>query len=93
MPPDNWNARWTGEFPFESGNYIFRARSDDGVRVYIDQTLVIDGWSDGPVDRSNRFLGIGGGNHTMTVDYYKRSGNGYLQVWWSRDTSTPGIGQ
>jgi hypothetical protein len=93
VPPDNWNGRWSGQFAFDGGNYLFRARGSSGVRLYIDQTLVIDGWVEGPVDRSNRFLGVGGGPHTITVDYFKRAGNGYLQAWWNKDTSTPGLGQ
>ncbi len=91
VPADNWSARWVGQFPFENGNYIFRARSDDGVRVTIDQTVVIDAWTDGPLDRTNRFIGIGAGPHTITVEFYKRIGNGYVQAWWYRDTSGPVI--
>ena len=74
VPAESWNGRWSGQFAFEGGNYFFRARSDDGVRVYIDQTLVIDAWIEGPVDRSNRFLGVGPGSHLITVDYFKRGG-------------------
>src|SRR5690606_12352307 len=33
---DFWSARWTGQFFFEGGNYLFRARADDGVRVWLD---------------------------------------------------------
>ncbi len=91
VPADNWSARWVGQFPFENGNYIFRARSDDGVRVTIDQTVVIDAWADGPLDRTNRFIGIGAGQHTITVEFYKRIGAGYVQTWWYRDTSGPVI--
>ena len=91
VPADNWSARWVGQFNFENGNYIFRARADDGVRVTIDQTTVIDGWVDGPVDRTNRFIGIGAGPHTITVEFYKRIGYGYVQAWWYRDTSGPVI--
>lgn len=92
VPADNWNGRWSGQFYFEGGNYLFRARADDGVRVYIDQTLVIDGWTDGYREMANRFLGIGSGNHLITVDYYKKSGAAMLQVWWYRDTTGPGLG-
>ena len=93
VPADYWNGRWIGKFKFDGGNYYFRARAEDGVRVYIDQQLVIDGWNGGPVDRTNRFLGVGGGEHTITVDYYEQAGNAYLQVWWYRDTSGPAIPQ
>ncbi len=91
IPPDFWNGRWSGQFQFESGNYVFRARAQDGVRVYLDGTLVIDAWYDGFTDRSNRFMGVGAGAHTVTVDYYDRTPSAFLQVWWYRDTSGPGF--
>jgi hypothetical protein len=89
VPADYWNGRWIGRFKFDGGNYYFRARAEDGVRVYIDQQLVIDAWSYGPVDRTNRFIGIGSGEHTVTVDYFEQVGYAYLQVWWYLDTSGP----
>ena len=61
------------------------------MRVTIDQTVIIDAWADGPLDRTNRFIGIGAGQHTITVEFYKRIGAGYVQTWWYRDTSGPVI--
>ena len=43
---DNFSIRWTGKFNFSSGNYIFHAKADDGVRLSIDGNLVIDQWKD-----------------------------------------------
>lgn len=89
LPNQGWNARWVGQFDFGSGNYIFRARANGGVRVYLDGTLVIDAWSDGPHDSSNTFRGVGGGRHTVTIDYYNRYGNAYIQVFWFADSFGP----
>jgi hypothetical protein len=89
VPADNWNARWVGQFPFAAGNYIFRARSDDGVRVYLNDVQVINAWADGPQDRSNGFKSVGAGQHTITVDYYDRYGYAYIQVWWYPDQFGP----
>ena len=87
---DYWSARWQGDFPFEAGNYVFRANVDDGVRLYIDGLLVLDHWRDGYIEVSNRVLGIGAGQHTMVVEYYERTGNASLQVWWYRDSAYTG---
>lgn len=87
---DNWSARWVGQFRFNSGTYIFRAMVDDGVRVYIDDQLVLDGWRDGYKDLTNRFYAIGAGIHTMRVEYYERTGNAAVRVWWYEDlTNSP----
>lgn len=88
IPVDNWSARWVGQFAFEAGNYIFRANADDGVRVYINDQLVIDDWKDGYHEDSNRFIGIGADTHTIRIEYYARTGSARLRVWWSRETGT-----
>ncbi len=89
LPADGWNGRWVGRFDFAGGNYIFRARADDGVRVYLNDTLVVNGWSDGPHDISNAFRSVGPGTHTITIDYYDRFGYAYLQVFWFSDQFGP----
>ena len=87
---DYWSARWQGEFPFETGNFVFRANVDDGIRLYLDGLLVIDQWRDGYKETSNRVIGIGAGQHTMAVEYYERTGNASIEVWWYRDSAYTG---
>lgn len=66
---------------------MFRARADDGVRVYIDGQKVLDGWQDGEKELSNRFFGVGEGEHEIRVEYYERLGASSLHVWWYIDPS------
>lgn len=87
---DNWSARWVGQFRFNYATYIFRATADDGVRVYLNDQLVLDGWRDGYNDLTNRFYAVGAGIHTLRVEYYERTGNASLRVWWFEDfTNSP----
>lgn len=48
LPEDNFSIRWNGVFtaPHDSGTreYEFIVRTDDGVRLYLDNNLVIDSW-------------------------------------------------
>jgi len=48
LPEDNFSVRWNGVFtaPHDSGTreYEFIVRTDDGVRLYLDNNLVIDSW-------------------------------------------------
>ena len=37
---DNLSARWTGTHTFEAGEYTFTARTDDGMRVWVDGELI-----------------------------------------------------
>ena len=84
------SARWRGEFEFDEGNYFFRATADDGVRVYLDGLMIIDQWRDGYKDVSNRFVGVGEGLHTVEVEYYERSGQAVMKLWWYKDTRDTG---
>jgi uncharacterized protein YraI len=89
---DNFSARWIGTFYFDAGDWIFRTRTDDGVRVYIDGIRLIDAWNDGYKEPSNRFNRLGAGNHTITIEYYERGGVAFNRVWWWRDSSGSGGG-
>ena len=84
QPVDNFSARWRGQFRFAAGDYRFRAVADGGVRVYLDGLLVIDEWSDGATSASNVFRNVGAGEHTVTVEYYERSGEAAVRVSWLR---------
>lgn len=87
---DFWSARWVGQFWFASGDYLFHARVDDGVRVYVDGLRVLDYWYDGYKEIANRFTAIGQGPHTIKVEYYERSGAASVRVWWEWEPSESG---
>lgn len=82
-----WSAAWEGSFKFQRGNYAFHAEVNGGVRVYIDDLLVIDGWTGGRKSMRNNFYGVGTGEHVVKIEYYTRSEEGSLRVWWYRDAS------
>ncbi|MBX3016163.1 MAG: hypothetical protein KF832_31870 [Caldilineaceae bacterium] len=90
LAADNWSARWVGQFRFNYATYVFRAIADDGVRVYLNDQLILDGWEDGYHDISNRFYAVGAGIHTVRIEYYERTGNAAVRVWWYEDvTNSP----
>jgi len=84
--PDLFSARWQGSFYFGPGTYVFSAQSDDGMRVYVDGTLVLAGWQDGYADLRSGLYSIGDGQHNVRVDYYERTGNAVARLRWYRDT-------
>jgi hypothetical protein len=43
--PDNFSVRWTGQIqPKYSGEWTFHMQGDDGVRLYVNNQLVVDHW-------------------------------------------------
>jgi RHS repeat-associated protein len=82
----NWGVRLTGDAKLaNTGNNYFRISADDGVRMWIDDQLIIDDWNDG----SLRWHPIGTFNnptansyHRVRIDYYDRSnGDSRIEVY------------
>ena len=46
MGSGNFSVRWVKTQNVSAGIHTFTATADDGVRVYLDGTLVIDQWRD-----------------------------------------------
>ncbi|PXX96184.1 hypothetical protein DF185_20610 [Marinifilum breve] len=80
---DQYSIRYSGNFVIpETGNYTFYTRSDDGVRLYIDGTRVINNWTDhGPtVDNSTRNLTKG--QHSIVLEFYENGGGAVVELEW-----------
>jgi LysM repeat protein len=93
MPADSFSVRWTGTFGFSGDDYRFYAKVDDGVRVYVDDECIIDGWRDGGLRTYSADWPMAAGNHAIKVEYYDRIQVARIYVWWhqvSAPTSTPG---
>jgi len=72
LPADGFSARWTRPVELPHGVYRITVRADDGVRVYIDDRLVIDEWRDGALRTSDVDVDVGG-SHVLRVEYYERA--------------------
>jgi hypothetical protein len=61
IPADNFSARWTRTVWFDPGHYRFLARVDDGVRVWLIGSQIIDDWRDGSVRSGTADRTLAGG--------------------------------
>ncbi|HEY1951951.1 MAG TPA: right-handed parallel beta-helix repeat-containing protein [Gemmatimonadaceae bacterium] len=78
LPRENFALDATGAVDLAPGEYTLRAISDDGVRVWIDNNLVIDDWL--PHESKVDFAALTGGHHTIRVQYYQAGGWYELEV-------------
>ena len=84
--PLPFTVRWTGVIKSESSSlHVFRARADSGIRVFLDDKLIIDDWADHAArpDVATQFLQAG---HTYRLRVeYKNSGGGgaIVQFGWA----------
>jgi len=89
MPDDNFSVRWTRTVNLEEGIYGFYARSDDGVRLWVDETQVIDQWQDGEAATYSGEAYLPSGDHSIRVEYYENTGLAVIKVWWELLPATP----
>ena len=89
LPVDNFSARWTGSPAFAAGNYTFTARADDGVRVFVDGTLIINGWVDQPATTYTATRTLTSGAHEVKIEYYEKTGDAVIQVSWAQVGALP----
>ena len=79
---DHFSARWQRYLNVEPGTYRFTATSDDGMRVWVDGDLIIDEWSDHPVQTVSIDKQLGDGRHLIVVEYYEDAGGAIAQLTW-----------
>jgi beta-glucosidase len=85
LPMDNFSARWTGKLvPAVSGTYQLGARADDGVRVYLDDQLLIDAWRDGGGKTATKAVELQAGRaYKIRMEHYDRYAAATAKLVWS----------
>ncbi len=79
---DNFSARFESIQLFEEGVYEFVVASDDGVRVFIDNVLVLDRFI-GRVLTTDRFQqSLTAGTHILRIEYVEFIDQAALQFQW-----------
>lgn len=82
---DDFMVAWTGFLQITgAGIYLFNARSDDGVRLWIDGNLVVNDWVDQPP--SDNFSGpvnLAAGYHTIRLEFYENGGGEECRLFYN----------
>jgi hypothetical protein len=83
IPADNFSVRWTRTLGFNAGTYRFLTATDDGMRLWVDDTLVVDAWVDQKLPKTHTGeVYLAAGEHTVTVEYYEHGGEAAAHAWW-----------
>lgn len=97
IPADNWSARLTGQVTFPTaGAYTLQTVSDDGVRVWLNDLLVIDDWSTTATTVNSQAITVAQGEtRRIRIEYLDVAGSGNLTLNWkapgaSAFTAVPG---
>ncbi len=81
--PDNFSARWTGTFDFTGGDTTFTAVTDDGMRVAVDGTPVIDEWRDQSPTTFTATRPLTAGAHQVRVEWFETGGDAVAKLDWA----------
>lgn len=90
IPVDGFSARWTGFLQTDrSGKYIFAIRGDDGVRLWINDELVINQWYDHPAFVYNYEMNLEAGvDYKIKFEFYENGGHAIVGLGFSEEDLT-----
>jgi len=84
IDPHDCSIRWTGKLKTaKSGTYSFSAQVDDGIRVWIDNKLIIDQWG---LNDLGQFKGTtkltANQEYDLKVEYFNAMVEGEIRLLW-----------
>lgn len=81
-----FSVRWTGKIQSRyTEEYTIHALSDDGVRVWIDNILIIDNWKrqKSRVETTGKFEFKEGKQYSIKIEYFNYGGPASMKLLWS----------
>lgn len=90
---DTFSVRWTGKIvPRYSENYTFYTYADDGVRLWINNVLLIDNWkSQRPSECKGELKLNKGTQYDIKVEYFENIKSGQVKLYWSSSSQAKEI--
>jgi beta-glucosidase len=86
LPYDWYAARWTGTLTVPAGGLrAIGIDGRDGVRVWVDDVLVLDRWEARSSGRWVAPVSLTAGPHALRVEFHERRGNARLTLLWDAD--------
>jgi hypothetical protein len=85
VPANSWSAQWTGNItvPAAVGDVTLAARSDDGVKVWVDGQLCIGNWgANNSVTTESATILKAGQAHQLKVQYLQLGANDLISLEW-----------
>lgn len=82
---DFFSARWERSTFMEPGRYRFSATADDGIRVWVNNQLIIDEWFNQVVDTHLGYYDVAqAGDVQIKVEYYEAQHHAVAKLTWDR---------
>ncbi|MHB1459690.1 MAG: PA14 domain-containing protein [Armatimonadota bacterium] len=84
MPADHFSVRWDGHITApKNGTYDIITNSDDGVRLWLDDKLIIDDWTSAPSRRNAaKFIMEAGKRYNLRLEFMENIGGAHVSLYW-----------
>jgi hypothetical protein len=93
LPADNFGAQWTGKLTAPAtAAYTISTDSDDGVRVWVNNQLVIDNWSaTGLTTKTGKVNLVAKSVYDIRVAYQEKTSTATAKLSWAYGTTAKTI--
>jgi hypothetical protein len=90
---DQFTVRWTGDVqPLFNETYTFYTRTDDGVRLYVNNQTIVNKWVDqSPTEWSGSITLGAHQRYSIIMEYYENGGGAVAQLSWSSPSTSKQI--
>ena len=91
MDPSKCSVRWTGRIMApESGKFTFSASVDDGVRVWVGNTQIIDNWKLNNMAHSKGTFHMEAGEYyDLKIEYFNAMAEAEITLFWELPKKQP----
>ena len=87
LPTDNFSAKWECFLNIDhEGLYTFYTISDDGVRLFVDNTLLIDNWTAHGETEDRGEIYLKEGWYTILINYNDTGFDAIIKLMYSSNT-------
>ncbi|HVW29132.1 MAG TPA: PA14 domain-containing protein [Polyangiaceae bacterium] len=93
LPSGAFSVRWTGKVqPYSTETYTFETETEDGVRLWVNGTLLIDKWTNQNDVKNSGTIALNAGvKYDIKMEYYVSSANALAYLRWSSPTTAYGV--
>ena len=81
---DFFSARWTRTMDMMAGRYRFVVTTDDGVRLWVNNQLIINGWRNQAALTQSAEIDLVGGPVPIRMEYYEADVLAEARLSWQR---------
>jgi beta-glucosidase len=84
FPQKDFSVRWTGFLSVDhSGKYIIGVTMDDGARLFLDDSLLVEDWEQTSARTITKEVDLKASTlHTLKLEYYQRGGSACVSLGW-----------